>query len=87
MVVDRFSVVSNVILMTYRFTIVLTPEDDWFVARAVELGVVSQGKTVEEATKNIQEAIELYLEDGHFSKKKLLHKESSLVTSVEVKYA
>lgn len=73
--------------MTYRFTIVILPEDKWFVAKAVELGVVSQGKTIQEAKKNIQEAIELYLEDEHFSRKQLLEQEAPLVTSVEVNYA
>jgi len=32
------------------------------VARCLELGVVSQGKTSEEATANLKEAVELYLE-------------------------
>ena len=29
--------------MTYRFTTVIIQEDKWYVARCVELGVVSQG--------------------------------------------
>lgn len=73
--------------MTYRFTVVILPEYKWFVAKAVELGVVSQGKTIKEAKKNIQEAIELYLEDEHFSHKQLQEQEAPLVTSVEVHYA
>jgi len=32
------------------------------VAHCVELGVVSQGKTIEEAKANLKEAVELYLE-------------------------
>ena len=49
--------------MTYTFTGSFVKEGRWFVARAVELGVVSQGKTLDEAKKNLREAVALYLED------------------------
>lgn len=49
--------------MEYKSTIVIIKEGKWFVARSVELGVTSQGRTVEEVQKNVKEAIELYLED------------------------
>ena len=45
-----------------RFTAVINKEDDWYVAHCVELGVVSQGKTIEEAQSNLKEAVELYIE-------------------------
>ncbi len=45
-----------------HFTAVITKEEKWYVAHCVELGVVSQGKTIEEAQANIKEAVELYLE-------------------------
>ncbi len=48
--------------LTEKFTEVITKEEDWFVARSVELGIVSQGKTIEEAKANLNEAVELYLE-------------------------
>jgi len=48
--------------MTSRYTSVIMKETKWFVARCLELGVVSQGKTVEKAQENLQEAVELYLE-------------------------
>ena len=48
--------------MTYRFSALITKEDDWYVARCPELGVTSQGKGVESARANLREAIELYLE-------------------------
>ncbi len=35
-----------------------------FSALCVELGVASQGETVEEAKSNLQEAVELYLESA-----------------------
>lgn len=48
--------------MSRRFTAVITREEKWYVAHCVELGVVSQGKTIEEARANLKEAVELYLE-------------------------
>jgi len=48
--------------MSKRFTAVITREENWYVAHCVELGVVSQGKTIEEAQHNLKEAVELYLE-------------------------
>ena len=35
-----------------------------FVARCLNLGIASQGKTVEEAMENIKDAIKLYLEEN-----------------------
>lgn len=48
--------------MTYRFSALITKEEEWYVARCPELGVTSQGKDVESARANLREAIELYLE-------------------------
>lgn len=48
--------------MSKKFTAVITKEEKWYVAHCVELGVVSQGKTIEEAQANLKEAVELYLE-------------------------
>ncbi|MEK7541319.1 MAG: type II toxin-antitoxin system HicB family antitoxin [Patescibacteria group bacterium] len=45
----------------HRFTTIINRENKWYVARCVELGVVSQGKTIEDAQKNLKEAVELYL--------------------------
>lgn len=47
----------------YQFAASFTKDGSWYVARAVELGVVSQGKTLDTAKKNLLEAVELYLED------------------------
>ncbi|MBM3285200.1 MAG: type II toxin-antitoxin system HicB family antitoxin [Candidatus Aminicenantes bacterium] len=48
--------------MSVKLTAVITKEDRWYVARCVELGVVSQGKSIEEAQANLREAVELYIE-------------------------
>jgi predicted RNase H-like HicB family nuclease len=47
---------------TTTFTAVLEKEGDMYVALCPELDVASQGKTVEEATANLKEAVELFLE-------------------------
>ncbi len=46
-----------------EFSAVLEKEDDWYVAHCPELGVASQGKSVESALANLRQAVELYLED------------------------
>jgi predicted RNase H-like HicB family nuclease len=48
--------------MSKRFTAFITREEKWYVAHCLELGVVSQGKSIEEAQANLREAVELYLE-------------------------
>ncbi len=45
-----------------NLTSIITKEKSWYVGRCLELGVVSQGKSVEEAIVNLQEAVELYIE-------------------------
>ena len=72
--------------MSYKFTIIITKENKWHVARCVELGVVSQGKTVEDAQKNIKEAVELYLENEPKAKK-FSSRKAPLVTTLEVLHA
>ena len=42
---------------------VLHKEEDLYVAECPEAGTVSQGATVEQATANLKEATELYLEE------------------------
>lgn len=69
--------------MSYKFTTIITKEGKWYVAYCFELGVVSQGKNIDEAKKNLKEAVELYLEDQPKLKKKL-YKESPLVTTLEL---
>lgn len=58
--------------MLKKSTIVINKESKWYVAKSLELGVVSQGKTIEEAEKNLKEAIELYLENQPEKRKYLI---------------
>jgi len=48
--------------VTRRYTAGITQEDGWYVAHCLELGGVSQGRTIGEARANLSEAVELYIE-------------------------
>lgn len=72
--------------MTYKLATVIVREGKWYVARAVELGVVSQGRTVPEAMANLKEAVELYFEDNPRARK-LASKKAPLVMTLELQNA
>ena len=67
--------------MSYKTNVLITKEDDWYVASSVETNVVSQGRTVEESITNLKEALELYFEDNTDFK---LNNNECLLTSLEV---
>ena len=70
----------------YKFTTIISQEGKWYIARCVELGVVTQGKTIEKAQENIKEAVELYLED-RLKLKRYLSKRAPLITTLELERA
>ncbi|MEK6896691.1 MAG: type II toxin-antitoxin system HicB family antitoxin [Nanoarchaeota archaeon] len=45
------------------FTAIIKKGENQYIALCQELDVVSQGHTVEEAIKNLKEAVELYIEE------------------------
>ncbi len=49
-------------MATRQFTALIEREGEGFVALCPELDVASQGDTVEEAKRNLQEALELFFE-------------------------
>ena len=44
------------------FTAAVHQEEEWYVARCLELDVASQGETWDKALANLREAVELYLD-------------------------
>jgi len=72
--------------MTHKLTIVINKEKGGYVATSVDLGVVSQGKTIEEAKDNLKEAVELYLENNPRAKSEIT-KSEPFVAIVELKCA
>ena len=73
--------------MTRSLTAILIREDAGFVALCPEVDVASQGNTVEEAKRNLQEAVELFFECA--SKEEIQSRLSteSFVSSLEVAIA
>ena len=49
--------------MSKLFTAIVRKENALYVAECPEVGTASQGKSMEEAVTNLQEATELYLEE------------------------
>jgi len=86
-VIDNEGIFDNIEYMTYICTMIITQEDKFYVAEALELGVVSQGTTIEQAKNNLSEAVALYLEDVKMSPKKLQQQKAPLVSVLKVEYA
>ena len=69
---------------TFQFTAVIEREGDGYVSLCPELDVASQGATIEEATSNLKEAVELFFETASRQEiKERLHEEV-FVTRLEV---
>lgn len=54
-------------MKTQMLHIIVWKEKRLFVAKFLELELASQGKTKEEAVKNLKEALDLYLEDENIN--------------------
>lgn len=48
--------------MKRRFSASIVRDGDWYVAQCLDVDVVSQGMTPEEALANLKEALELWFE-------------------------
>ncbi len=73
--------------MTHTLTAIIEREGDGYVALCPELDVASQGDTIEEARKNIREAVELVLEQASSQEiSERLHDEV-YITQFEVTHA
>ena len=68
------------------FNAIIEKDENGYFAKIPELdGCVSQGETYEEALKNIQEALELYLESlSEEERRELAKKRIVSVTPIEV---
>ncbi len=67
-----------------RLTAVIEREDDGYVALCPELDVASEGDTVEEARRNLVEALELFFETADNSEIGERLGSEVFVTTVEV---
>ncbi|MBI3495111.1 type II toxin-antitoxin system HicB family antitoxin [Candidatus Berkelbacteria bacterium] len=73
-------------MMKQTFTSIIKKDGAWFVAECVETGVVSQGRTVQSAKKNLREAMSLYLEELSPRERKTLARFRSFVAPLEMEY-
>ncbi|MBW1811769.1 MAG: type II toxin-antitoxin system HicB family antitoxin [Deltaproteobacteria bacterium] len=69
---------------TRNLTAIIEREGDGFVSLCPEMDIASQGDTVEEAKKNLIEAIELFLETADPSEIKSRLRSEVFITSLEV---
>ena len=49
--------------MTIQYNVIIQKEEEWYVAKCLDNNIASQGKTIEEAKKNLKEALELYMKN------------------------
>jgi len=69
--------------MNFVGTVIIKKEEEWFVATCIENNIASQGKTIDEATENLKEAIALFYEDE--SEEKIIQsRERVYITSLEM---
>ncbi len=64
----------------YTLSAIVHREGKWYVASSPDTKVASQGKTVEEALKNLEEAVELYMREFEYTPKS----EMTLLAKIEV---
>ena len=65
--------------MRFIATVSIHKEDEWYIAKCLENNVTSHGKTIEEATMYLKEALELYFED-----EEVPHVEPRFITTMEI---
>jgi len=70
--------------MKRQLTAIIEREGDGYVSLCPELDIASQGDTIEEARKNLQEALELFFEAASKEEIKDRLREEVYITQVEV---
>ena len=70
--------------MIKKLTAIIEREGDGFVALCPELDIASQGETVDQSRKNLQEALALFFETASPEEIKSRLHEEMYVTQVEV---
>jgi predicted RNase H-like HicB family nuclease len=73
-------------MATTAYTAIIGKEGDLYAALCPELDVASQGATVEEATSNLREAVELFLECADAEEIKRRLRKDIFVTRIEAKH-
>ena len=74
-------------MTTARLTAILEREGNGYIALCPQVDVASQGDTIEEATTNLREAVELFFEAADPDEIKRRLKSEVYVTQLEVAIA
>lgn len=72
--------------MQKQLTAIIEREGDSYVSLCPEFDIASQGDTIEEARRNLQEALELFFETASPSEIRSRFHEEVYVTQVEVAF-
>ena len=70
--------------MQRRLTAIIERESDGYVSLCPELDIASQGKTVQEARDNLQEALELFFETASSGEIQQCLHEEIYITQLEI---
>ena len=70
--------------MKRQLTAIIERENDGYVSLCPELDIASQGASIEQARKNLQEALELFFESASEEEIKRRMHDEVYVTQVEV---
>ena len=65
--------------MSIKYNVMIQKEEEWYVAKCLDNNVASQGKTIEEALKNLKEALELYVQN-----EEIVQPKETYLTTLEV---
>ena len=65
--------------MSLKYNVMIQKEEEWYVAKCLDNNVASQGKTIEEALKNLKEALELYVQN-----EEIVQPKETYLTTLEV---
>lgn len=68
--------------MIQHYSAIINKEGTLYVAYCPELDITSQGETIEDAEKNLREAIEVYVES--FGIGEIKHPRPPLITTVSI---
>ncbi len=68
-----------------KLTAIIEQEDDGYVSKCPELGIASQGDSVEDARENLKEALELFFDVAPEEEIQRRLCSKSVITQVEVK--
>ncbi len=65
-------------------SVIITKEEDWYIARCPQVDIVTQGKTVDETLENFKEALALYVESFGYEDIPLVEEQIVLTTPIPV---